>query len=57
MTHTTDSLEELRSRLIRGGYQIVTEPMEIMDGAGARRLMLAKGPNEKLFEFVEAVRR
>lgn len=57
MTHTTDSLEELRSRLIRGGYQIVTEPMEIMDGAGARRLMLAKGPNEELFEFVEAVRR
>lgn len=48
-THGSPDLDALYRRLRSAGFQVVQPPIE----AGARRLMLVRGPNEELFEFEE----
>ena len=53
MTHAVDDLDELHRRLASGGYRIITAPITVESWRGPQRLMLAVGPNEELFEFIE----
>jgi len=53
LTHETDDLDELEARIAARGYEIVTAPCEVDLAGETRRIMLAIGPNEEMFEFVE----
>jgi catechol 2,3-dioxygenase-like lactoylglutathione lyase family enzyme len=53
LTHYVSDLDELLERLQRVGAAIVQSPTEVRWGDASRRLMLVRGPNEELFEFVE----
>ena len=53
LTHETNDLDALADRLRAGGYAIRTEPCQVEVAGQPQRLMLAVGPNEELFEFVE----
>ena len=53
LTHYSRDLDALESRLRTGGYRVETPPT-VVDMAGTQtRLMLAIGPNEEMFEFIE----
>lgn len=53
LSHSVDDLGALHDDLSAAGYGIMTPPTEV-DYAGSRkRIMIAHGPNEELFEFVE----
>ena len=51
LIHETDELDALHGRLNSGA--VVTPPTLIRDPDGDYRVMLARGPNEELFEFFE----
>jgi catechol 2,3-dioxygenase-like lactoylglutathione lyase family enzyme len=53
LTHPASDLDALHARLERAGHAILTPPTRIDWNGGERRTMLAAGPNEELFEFVE----
>ena len=54
LTHDTDDVNALYTRLRAVGADVVTPPT-LVEGDGAPyRVMLAKGPNEEMFEFVQA---
>jgi hypothetical protein len=53
MTHATPRLDALHASLAAGGYRILTPPTRVRRNYGAERVLLAEGPNEELFEFVE----
>ncbi len=53
LTHDTDDLDALHTRLRAVGAEIVTPPTLIKGDGAAYRVMLAKGPNEEMFEFVQ----
>ncbi len=51
LTHETDELDTLRGRLDPDA--IVTPPTSIADEQGTYRMMLVRGPNEEMFEFIQ----
>ncbi|MFT3966234.1 MAG: VOC family protein [Sphingobium sp.] len=53
MTHMVSDIGALHERLEADGYIIVTPPAEVDVAGDARRIMLVKGPNEEMLEFVE----
>lgn len=53
LTHQTSDIKALEARLDTGGYRIVTRPREVDIAGEMRQIMLAVGPNEEMFEFVE----
>lgn len=53
MTHFAEDLDVLHGRLVVAGSTIITPPTEVEWRDATRRVMLAEGPNEELFEFVE----
>lgn len=54
LTHHTRRLDALHRALAAAGHAVLTPPVTVHDGDRTRRLMLVRGPNEELFEFVEA---
>lgn len=54
MTHTVSDLDALHERLMDGGYEVFAPPTTAEVNGVSRRLMLARGPNEEMLEFVEA---
>jgi catechol 2,3-dioxygenase-like lactoylglutathione lyase family enzyme len=54
LTHLTPDLDALHERLQAGGVSIVCPPQLVMLPDGATRMMLVRGPNEEMFEFLEA---
>ena len=52
LSHHTDDIDGLYQRMVEGGYEIVTKPVEVEMAGTQQRLMLVKGPNEEMFEFV-----
>jgi catechol 2,3-dioxygenase-like lactoylglutathione lyase family enzyme len=53
MTQFAPDLDALERELRAAGGRIMTPPVEVPWHGGTRRIMLAHGPNEELFEFVE----
>ena len=53
MTHFCADLDALAARLDAAGVAVVTPPVRIEWHGAPRRILLARGPNEELFEFVE----
>jgi len=53
LTHFAPDLDVLEARLRRAGFAVPTPPTSVEWRGGTRRIMLAGGPNEELFEFVE----
>jgi catechol 2,3-dioxygenase-like lactoylglutathione lyase family enzyme len=53
LTHPARDLDALHARLERAGHAILTPPTVVDWNGTPRRLMLAEGPNEELFEFFE----
>ena len=54
LTHDTDDIMGLYTRLRAVGADVVTPPTLIEGDGAPYRIMLAKGPNEEMFEFVQA---
>jgi catechol 2,3-dioxygenase-like lactoylglutathione lyase family enzyme len=54
MTHAVTDLDALHAKLVAGGYSVFTPPTRVRTASGERRVLLAEGPNEELFEFFEA---
>ena len=50
-SHQSDDVDQLHTTLAAANYEIVTPPTAVDTGGGLRRLLLARGPNEELFEF------
>ncbi len=55
LTHDARNLDELHQALRVYGAEIVTPPTLIGDDGPPYRVMLAKGPNEEMFEFTQFV--
>ena len=55
LTHDAKNLDDLQQKLRVFGAEIVTPPTLITDDGKPYKLMLAKGPNEEMFEFTQAV--
>jgi len=53
LTHEADNLDDLKTRLENAGGTIITPPTEVEHLDGPQRIMLVKGPNEEMFEFIE----
>ena len=53
LTHDTDDLDALHSRLSGMGYEVVQAPTDISGDGDAYNMMLVKGPNEEMFEFTQ----
>lgn len=55
MTHFSPDLDALERALRAAGAPVMTPPVVVPWADHPRRIMLAHGPNEELFEFVEGV--
>lgn len=55
LTHDAKNLDELHQKLRVFGSEIVTPPTLITDDGKPYKMMLAKGPNEEMFEFTQSV--
>lgn len=55
LTHDTKDIDALSHKLRVYGAEIVTPPTLITDDGKPYKLMLAKGPNEEMFEFTQFV--
>jgi catechol 2,3-dioxygenase-like lactoylglutathione lyase family enzyme len=55
LTHNAKNLDELHQKLRVFGSEIVTPPTLITDDGKPYKMMLAKGPNEEMFEFTQSV--
>jgi hypothetical protein len=53
LTHDTREIDALHARLKVFGATIVTPPTAISGDGKPYRMMLAKGPNEEMFEFTD----
>jgi catechol 2,3-dioxygenase-like lactoylglutathione lyase family enzyme len=53
LTHTAPDLGALHAALVANGFAILSPPAEVEINGQTRRVMLAEGPNEDLYEFVE----
>jgi hypothetical protein len=53
LTHDTDDIDALHARLKEFGAEIVTPPTSIAGDGKPYRMMMAKGPNEEMFEFTD----
>ncbi|MET0365086.1 MAG: VOC family protein, partial [Sphingobium sp.] len=53
ITHPVSDIDALHERLKSGGYHIVTPPVAVETADSVRRILLARGPNEEMLEFVE----
>jgi catechol 2,3-dioxygenase-like lactoylglutathione lyase family enzyme len=53
LTHYAPDLGDLAERLAEAGADVVQPPTTVRWADGERRLMLVRGPNEEMFEFVE----
>jgi catechol 2,3-dioxygenase-like lactoylglutathione lyase family enzyme len=53
LTHLTPDLDELHRRLAAAAAPIVCPPHWVTLPSGGARLMLVRGPNEEMFEFLE----
>ncbi len=53
MTHTVADLDALHERLMDGGYEVFAPPTTVELNGATRRVLLARGPNEEMLEFVE----
>ena len=53
LTHMAPDLDELYERLLGAGVPVVCPPQWVTLPSGAGRLMLVRGPNEEMFEFLE----
>lgn len=53
LTHDTDEIDALHARLKKFGAEIVTPPTPIAGDGKPYRMMMAKGPNEEMFEFTD----
>lgn len=53
LTHDTSDLDDLYRKLSDFGLEIVTPPTNITGDGNSYRMMLARGPNEELFEFTQ----
>jgi catechol 2,3-dioxygenase-like lactoylglutathione lyase family enzyme len=52
-SHDCTGIDGFHARLVQAGAQIVTPPTNVERPDGAARIMLVKGPNEEMFEFVD----
>lgn len=52
-SHETDDIDALEQALLSSGATIETRPMDVDVAGQMCRIMLAKGPNEEMFEFVQ----
>jgi catechol 2,3-dioxygenase-like lactoylglutathione lyase family enzyme len=55
LTHDAKNLDELHQKLRVFGAEIITLPTLITDDGKPYKMMLAKGPNEEMFEFTQFV--
>ena len=55
LTHDTKNIDELHQKLRVYGSEIVTPPTLITDDGKPYKMMMAKGPNEEMFEFTQVV--
>jgi len=55
LTHDAKNLDELHQKLRVFGAEIVTPPTLITEDGKPYKMMLAKGPNEEMFEFTQGV--
>jgi len=55
LTHDASNLDDLHQKLRVFGSEIVTPPTLITDDGKPYKLMMAKGPNEEMFEFTQSV--
>jgi len=53
MTHSVSDIDALHARLVEGGYEVVQPPTQVDLNGEPRRIMLARGPNEEMLEFVQ----
>ena len=53
LSHEADDLDDLQNRLANAGGTIITPPTEVEHLDGPQRIMLVKGPNEEMLEFIE----
>ncbi len=54
-SHRTADVNALHRTLAAAQYEIVTPPTDVVTSQGRQRLLLARGPNEELFEFHQRV--
>jgi catechol 2,3-dioxygenase-like lactoylglutathione lyase family enzyme len=54
-SHHSDDVDGLHNDLSAAGYEIVTPPTTLDAPGASRRILLARGPNEELFEFHQTV--
>jgi catechol 2,3-dioxygenase-like lactoylglutathione lyase family enzyme len=55
LTHDAKNLDELHQKLRVFGAEIVTPPTLITEDGRPYKMMMAKGPNEEMFEFTQSV--
>jgi hypothetical protein len=55
LTHDTTNIDQLHHKLRVYGAKVVTPPTLITDDGKPYQMMMAKGPNEEMFEFTQAV--
>lgn len=53
LTHACDDLDQLHARVQAAAYEVPMPPTVVATAHGPVRMMLVKGPNEELLEFVE----
>ena len=54
-SHESADVDALHEALVGAGREIVTAPTTVETPDGKQRLLLARGPNEELFEFRQSV--
>lgn len=53
LTHLVDDLDSLHRRLEEAGAAIICPPQPVTLPEGVARVMLVRGPNEEMFEFLQ----
>lgn len=53
MSHACDDLDTLAQRLGAGGFAVVAPPTLVRTDHDERRVLLARGPDEELLEFIQ----
>jgi catechol 2,3-dioxygenase-like lactoylglutathione lyase family enzyme len=53
LTHLCEDLDALADDVAKAGFEIFSGPGEVEIDGETRRIMLVKGPNEEMFEFIE----
>ena len=53
LTHMAPDLDDLQARVVAAGATVVCPPQLVTLPEGPTRIMLVRGPNEEMFEFLE----